>query len=245
MTVQWDDNWTRALVTVLAAALGAVVAGVVNAHAANRRIKEVELQYLYKLRDGYLDNARKLAGEVYIPISIALTSLFKSYERFAASINPAAAKQAIFRDDFETECLRYLQTIDDLFARGADAYLITEIDEQLNDFSNFIRNSLDQKAIRKRRVLQTQFGMLGVFTLPSVEIEGKVTSRIARTTIPPFKLNAFGLRFSYSEKVLAAPFETIEFEARIRTEIPRIKFLVKEVTLGSNPAAGVRNLGTT
>ena len=98
----WDDNWTRALVTALAAALGAVIAGVVNAYASKQKIKEVELQYRFKLRDGYLDNARKFAGEVYIPINIALTSLFNSYERFAANSSPTLpSTQKSFRDDFE------------------------------------------------------------------------------------------------------------------------------------------------
>jgi len=49
----------------------------------------------------------------------------------------------------------------------------------------------------------------------------------SRTKIPSFSLGAFGLRLSYNEKVLAAPLETIEFEARIKTEIPKIKFLFK------------------
>src|SRR6266853_322404 len=104
--MSWDDNWTRALVTVLAAALGAIVAGGVNAYAANRKIREVELQYLYKLRDGYLDNARKFAGQVYIPISIALTSLFNSYERFSSTIG--SVRRESFKRDFETECRNFL-----------------------------------------------------------------------------------------------------------------------------------------
>ncbi len=75
----------RALVTIGAAALGAIFAGVVNAYAARLKVKEIELSYLYRLRYGYLDNARKMTGEVYVPISVALTNLFKGYERFAAT----------------------------------------------------------------------------------------------------------------------------------------------------------------
>ncbi len=103
-------------------------------------------------------NARILTAEVYIPINIALTKLFNSYERFASTFNLVSkVKQKVYRDSFETECLSYLQTIDDLSARGADAYLTTAIDEQLNDLSNFVRNSLDQNVVRKRRVLQATF----------------------------------------------------------------------------------------
>jgi hypothetical protein len=211
--MSWDDNWTRALVTVAAAAVGAIAAGVINAYAANRKIKEVELQYLYKLRDGYLDNARKVAGVVYIPISVALTSLFNSYERFAANIGTTAAvTEKGFRDDFETECLRYLGTIDDLLARGADAYLTTNLDEELNDFTNFVRNSLDAAGVKKRRILGTHFNLFGFSASPTATAEEIATTRISRLTIPPFQLRLFGLglRLSYSEKVLAAPLETPE-----------------------------------
>ena len=82
--MQWDDNfWVRALVTLAAAAaFGVIIAGAsLDAYAANRRIKEVELQYQYKLRDSYLENARKMTEDVYLPINIALTRLHNSYEK--------------------------------------------------------------------------------------------------------------------------------------------------------------------
>src|SRR5215475_11954820 len=120
--MNWDDNWIRALVTIGAAALGAILAGLVNAYAARQKVKEVELSYIYKLRDGYLDNARKMAGDVYIPISIALTNLFKGYERFtASSATPDADLRKGADDEFRKCCLDYLETIDGLLARGADA----------------------------------------------------------------------------------------------------------------------------
>jgi hypothetical protein len=236
--MNWDDNSTRALVAIVVAALGAIGAGILNGYAANRRIKEVELQYIYKLRDGYLDNARKLSGEVYIPINISLTKLFNNYERFAATIRVTSENvQKSYREDFETACLEYIQTIGDLMARGADAYLTTAIDEQLNDFTNFIGISLDQQAVRKRRVLQTDFGFFGMFISPALSSDDIATSRLGRASIPAFSLRTFGVRLSYSEKVLAAPLDAAEFEARIRTEIPRIKSLIKEVTLGSHRIA--------
>src|SRR4051812_24967697 len=107
--MSWDDNWTRALVTVLAAATGAIVAGIVNAYAANRKIREIELQYLYKRRDSYIDNARSVMAEVYIPISIALTKLSNSYERFV-TISGMPQQQAVqaLRDEFETASLTFL-----------------------------------------------------------------------------------------------------------------------------------------
>jgi hypothetical protein len=234
--MRWDDNWTRALVTVGAAAIGAILAGLASAYAARQKVREVELQYLYKLRDGYLDNARKFTGEVYVPISIALTTLFKSYERFAATFGVPATENApeplnVFRAD----CAAFVQAIDDLLARGADAYLTTGVDERLNDFTNFIRNSIDVTEVRKRRVLKTMFGILGLSIAPNIVTEDPARSRFARATIPNLSLKSFGFKMDYSEKVLVAPMDSREFELRIRTEVPEIKFLIKEVTLGSSP----------
>jgi hypothetical protein len=69
--MSWDVNWTRALVTVLAAAAGAIIAGIVNAYAANRKIREIELQYLFKRRDSYIDNARSVMAAREIHLMLA------------------------------------------------------------------------------------------------------------------------------------------------------------------------------
>jgi hypothetical protein len=102
---------------------GAILAGIINAYSARLKVKEVELNYLYKLRDGYLENARKVTGEVYISIGIALTDLFKGYERFVAQSTDADDKvRTNAKSEFARCCETYLQKIDDLFSRGADAF---------------------------------------------------------------------------------------------------------------------------
>ncbi len=235
--MHWDDNWTRALVTVVAASVGAVFAGLFNMYAANKGIKEVKLQYEYKLRDGYLDNARKFIGDVYVPLSIALTRLFKNYERYAATLEEKdAGELASTKNEFETDCRNYVQTVDELLDRGADAYLTTALDQRLNEFTNFIRNSIVEKEIRKRRVVETRFNMFGLTTSPKIVAESAANSWASRVRMPDISVGFLGMGFVYSEKTLAAPTETREFELRIRTEIPQIKFLIKEVTLGSSPA---------
>jgi hypothetical protein len=60
------------LVGAVAAVAGALAAGLANAYAARQRIKEIEVSYLQKLKDSYLENARKVSAEVYIPISVSL-----------------------------------------------------------------------------------------------------------------------------------------------------------------------------
>ena len=129
------------LVGAIAAVAGALAAGLANAYAARQRVKEIEVSYLQRLKDGYLENARKVTAEVYIPISVSLTSLANSYDRFSGRIDyDAGTSPEHIREDFLTECLQYLTTIDDLMRRGADAYLTSALDEELQSFTNFIRD---------------------------------------------------------------------------------------------------------
>jgi hypothetical protein len=80
-----DENIIKALVGIAGAIAGALLVAATNAYTANRKIKEVELAYLYKLRDGYLENARKLSEQVYIPINILLTRLAAAYDNLRAN----------------------------------------------------------------------------------------------------------------------------------------------------------------
>src|ERR1700693_4193528 len=147
----WDDNWVRALVTIAAATVGAIFASMASAYSARQKIREVELAYLYKLRDGYLDNARKVTGEVYIPVNVAITNLFKGYEKFVASApSGGSGKGSEAEKDFVECCNDFLEELDGLFARGADAYLTTTLDSDLNDFMNFVRNSITQTEVKRR-----------------------------------------------------------------------------------------------
>jgi hypothetical protein len=108
-----DENLVKALLAVTGVVAGAILAGVTNAYAARQKIREVELAYFQKLQDGYLENARKVSADVYIPISIALTSLASSYERYRTWIDFEKATSPLsFRNDFESECLTFLTTID-------------------------------------------------------------------------------------------------------------------------------------
>jgi hypothetical protein len=243
----WDDNWVRALVTVIAAAAGAVIAGVINMYASRQKIKEIEIQYRYKLRDGYLENARKVAGEVYIPIGIYLTSLSNNYENYLAnmeSIDRSIIDVQIIDvplNKFKNQCIQYLICIDELLKRGADAYLTTILDESLNDFTNFIRNSIERDVVVKKVVFQAILFSFGLSTTQTMSEEcdtasGYFRKLFAKLSIEALSIDAFGISFSYSEKVLAAPLNTKEFEARMKAEIPKLKFLIKEVVLGSNPA---------
>src|ERR1700709_1079621 len=81
-----DDGTLKLLIGLVGAAVGALAAAVANMYAANRKIKEIELSYNYKLQDGYLENARKFTGEVYVPINILLTQLSNAYNGFRSRV---------------------------------------------------------------------------------------------------------------------------------------------------------------
>ena len=203
------------------------------------KVKEVELNYLYKLRDGYLDNARKMTGQVYIPISVALTNLLKGYELFAASSATSDANARKLSDDeFHNCCVDYLKIIDELLARGADAYLTLELDKELNEFTNFIRNSLRQNEFRKRVVLQSHVSSI-FRSSPAFATEVTAQSWLGRVNLPNISINLtpFGLtpfRLSYAERILAAPVHSHEFDRAFRLSITQLKGRIKEVTLGAN-----------
>jgi hypothetical protein len=229
-----DDNITKILVGVFAALAGAIAAGLVNAYAASQKIKEVELGYIYKLREGYLENARKVAGDVYIPLSIALTTLHNEYDKFRKDINfEKNTFIANSRDAFRVECNKYLEVVDALMIRGADAYLTTELDERLQSFNSVLRQSIVESKVISRYVLRSNLSLLPIaINLPSFEYQAsRAPGKNIR--IPDISLRMAGIGFRYAEKILAAPLGSREFEQFILTNIPAIKFSIKEVTLGS------------
>jgi hypothetical protein len=114
--------------------------------------------------------------------------------------------------------------------RGADAYLTLELDYWLNEFTNFIRNSLSQNELRKRRVIHSLFSIIDA--PPRFATEGVSPEKMwVLLRGRPFS----GLRYSYSEKVLAAPLISNEFDGVIRLGVTQLKSRIKEVTLGANP----------
>jgi len=231
------------LVGAIAALAGALAAGLANAYAARQRIKEIELSYLQKLKDGYLENARKVATEVYIPLSIALTALSNGYDRFSGQIDYEAEVSAEnSREDFLTECLRYLATVDDLMKRGADAYLTSALDEELQSFTSFIRDSMDAREVNRKRTMRAVVTTEGLrvmfFGLPYFRYQFELAERAAgKLRLPTFDVGLFGFRLGYSERIYSAKVESRDFEARIRGTIPALKALIKEVTLGAPTAS--------
>jgi hypothetical protein len=231
-----DDATLNLFIGVGGTIAGALAAAAANMYSASRKIKEVKLAYAYKLQDGYLENARKLSGEVYVPINVQLTALSSSYEIFRARVNFDANEvpEGSFHF-FVGQCRNYLSEIDKLFQRGADAYLTNEMDKRLREFNSFIRESVSAKELVVKNVFEASASMLP-FALSVDKFEQKSRSRIA-PFVPKFSISLAGFGLGYSKEVLAAPLQSRTFEKRFQTDTLILKSLIKEVKLGSHSRA--------
>jgi len=231
-----DENMLKLLIGIGAAVIGAVLTQLASAYAADRKIKEVELVYQQKIRDSYLENARKAAPDVYIPISIALTDLLNKYGKFSLSID-FKSESAPYDDrgQFEVECVKYLELIDGLMSRGADVYLTIDLDYRLQRFNEFLRESLRTQKVITNMILQTNFSALP-FVSASPTFETKSDNGLLRHLgARRFFIKLPGLgSLQYSQEILAAPLTTRQFEERLKSDILATKLLIKEVTLGSH-----------
>ena len=233
-----DDNMLKLLIGIGSAAIAAILTQLATAYSANRRIKEVELVYQQKLRDSYLENARKVTGEVYLPISIALTQLSNSYAKFKISIDfEAETSPADPRAEFLVDCTEYLDIIDNLVKRGGDAYLTTDLDEKLRRFNSFLRESASTYRVVTKLILEANLSTFpfqsGAFRLARETDDPTITRVLSRLGMRNVSLRMVGIGLNYSRDVLAAPVDTREFEERILADVIAIKILIKEVILGS------------
>jgi hypothetical protein len=169
---------------------------------------------------------------IYVPISRALTRLSGSFLTFRDSLDPdSRAASQIDLDEFVASVNAFVLAIDDLTARGADAFVTTQLEDALVSLTTFLRRSL--KADKPRVSVVQEFKFYGLGASVETEVEGR-SARWAHQ-IGGVSLRTLGVGASYRVgKVLEAPFTSQEFERRMVDELPQIKTLVKEVTLGAN-----------
>src|ERR1700730_464754 len=233
-----DDTWIKALIAAGGVVAGALFTAAAAAYTARQKIKESELTYAQKLQDGYLANARLYIEGVYAPLSIALTKLSNAYRSFRGRINfdpPDVDDKAAAT--FREACHEYNRTMSDLLDRGADAFLTTALDERIQSFNGFIRESLKASEPVIKFVVGYSLSFAGLSFLTTSydftsQVRGRWATRAARLGDVSFKILGSGFKYRVNE-LLAAPVFSKEFESRISTDIPAIKFLIKEVTLGT------------
>jgi hypothetical protein len=224
-----------AIIAACGVGAGAGVTALAAAYAARQKIREVELTYEQKLRDNYLSNARQYTNGIYVPISMALRKLGDAYKTFQADreIDDEAQAEARFRE----ACDAYESSINELFEKGADAFLTTQLEERLVSFNSFLRASLKADEEIAIAVLTYEMALPvapWISTARSIkkELRGKWAQRFGSNSMSLRVLGA-GMYLDTTETV-AAPLTSDAFERRFSIDVTAIKYLIKEVTLGAH-----------
>lgn len=229
---------TVALITAGAAIAASSLAAIAAYYSARLKSKEIEITYEQRLKDTYLQNARQYINGVYVPINIALRNLSDHFRIFQEAKGRSLTQDAI--DYFRDACLEYDRVISELVAQGADSFLTSELDERLQAFNSFLSLSLNAKEPVRREILNVSFRVPLTSWSSQYEIAQNISGKLPKFVrfLRGWHMSVFGLGVSYrSSELLAAPIESPEFEDRMSLEIPRIKLLIKEVTLGTRVGA--------
>ncbi|WP_404926294.1 hypothetical protein [Mesorhizobium sp. ORM16] len=231
MTIAPDQLVTW--VTAVAGVGVAVVGGIAGYLSAGWRFREVQLSYEQKTRDSYLDNARKVAVDVYVPLSVAVSALSRAYLEFKVHVDADSNVTPIGAiNRFKGARRGFEKTLTGLTDRGATAYLTLSLEEKLASFSSFLNESLAAQTIIKRLILQPKF--YGVADTVVYRGEDSWLVRwspifVAITQMIPIA----GIKLRAISETLCAPITSDEFEKCFREDTLTISALIKEVTLGS------------
>lgn len=215
---------SKVLIGVIAAVASAIVAW----HSAKTKFKLQELEYEIRLKDQYLGNARDYLCEIYIPLSIAISSLNAAYQRYR--VNQAGKH---LEDELVAEILEFLKNYQVLCKRGGNAFLTADLDESLSSFVIFLSSSAHAEVVDVQDVLEVNMPAIAPFAFDSplrTEFRSSKQSRLGN-----FRLSTLGIDLVIREQeVMSAPVSSQEFERRFLRDTFRVNRLVKEVTLGSN-----------
>jgi len=205
--------------------------------AGSWKVREAKLTYAQRIRDTYLENARKVAGDVYVPLAVAVSALSRAYGEFRNRVdfdNSSAPQGSVNR--FKGSSNQFLTLVEGLLSRGASAYLTLPLEEALTDFVLFLEASLPaDKVVRKISLSPSFYGLSTSVVLsgggPSfsrmVDVARAVGAVTALTS--PF----LRIRLNVREEIIESPLPSREFEKRFQESTLTISSLIKEVTLGS------------
>lgn len=202
----------------------------------------MELTYEQRIRDSYLENARKVAADVYVPLAVAISDLTRAYGEFRNRIDfdqSVAPQGSINR--FKGACNNFSTLVADLLARGASAYLTLPLEEELTDFVLFLDASLSAVCVTRKVTLTPAF--YGFTTSRIVTGGGAVFSGAASFARAPGVMTSLTspfikIRLSVRDQIVSSPLPSREFERRFQVSTINISTLIKEVTLGSRTSPG-------
>ncbi len=226
----FSSAWTVALIAALGAVVGVVITVSGTIYAAKKKTEEIELVYVQRLRDRYLDNARAYLESIYVPLHLALAHLTASYRTFRSHINfdaQEAPREQI--DDFRAAAAAYDDTVRELLDRGAAAFLTTALEEHLGSFNEFLRESRD--ATETQVAVLLSFGV----SLFGTRMEAEWTRILHKRLSRKIRINQFGFKAEiYEKQLLRAPLVTRDFEEAFVRQATFLRILIKGVTLGTH-----------
>ena len=228
-----DPTTLKAIIGLAGVVGGAVIGGAFAAYNARQKIKEVEVRHSHQLHENYLKNAREYLESVYVPISIELTKLQRAYFNFRSNL-ALGMSEIEARDEFSIASLTYAQKIDELFSKGAGAFLTTELESKLLEFGSFMGQSGIANEVARRVVVEYGISLFGMSTYNMKDI--KISGNKANFWQGKFGFSQFGVSVKFDgEMILAAPIGSSEFEETFSYYISVLMLLIKEVTLGARP----------
>ena len=204
-----------------------MVTALASRFTARSKIAEVQTVYQQKLRDTYLENARKYTNSLYVPISVQIAALERVYRAFAAA---TAKVPGASPDTFKSACQQYLDVMADLSAKGANAFLTAELEDRLTRFNSLIAESLSASGPVRSVVARLETGWIFGGRTPRY-VTKSVRGRWARFL--DFTISIAGMRLTYSNELLAAPPGSEDFAKAFVVQLGTVRLLLKEVTLGT------------
>ncbi|GAA0447849.1 hypothetical protein Ade02nite_60380 [Paractinoplanes deccanensis] len=222
-------SWLTAVIAGAAAVLGAAVTATASVIAANRKVREIEVAYRQKLRESYLENARKYTESVYVPIAVALTKLTGAFDQYRVH-RDAKSHDAEALTAFKEAMADFGSTIDDLQRRGATAFLTSALEVDLQEFVAFISNSLTATSTARQAIVYFNIFGLGAEGVLRSHFWIRHARLMDSWNILPFTPASVHV---VRDRVLAADPAAVDFETELVASTGRLRTLVKEVTLGA------------
>lgn len=207
-----NPNVAGAFIAAISAVLGAMIGFASKARSAAQKFRELQYEHERRSRDGYLAAARAYTGGIYVPLSISVSFLRKSFDSYLGSKAKSAERK------FNSAVHTFSRDVDALLERGASAFLTTGLDETLTSFLVFLKNSLNSSEARQQIIFSYRLPYLsGPFPDKAVETR--------RIEIPQVSINLLGVGLSVREiKIIEAPIHSKEFRSDFRGIFMRSTF---------------------
>lgn len=212
---------------------GALLGVLGKAISSRQKIREINSVYGNKLQERYLEAAKDYTTSVYVPMSISLSNLNHSFLIYRAD----SSEENI--NSFKEEIDVFVEKILALSGRGASAFLTTELDEKLQAFFSFVRDSKCATEPSIKMIFEVKLPYIG--GRYNDRIERRARGKVARGFWSPrmsISLGTIGVSYEATE-ILSAPIGSRDFEERFIRDSHLINVLIKEVTLGTNARVGI------